>query len=315
MERILYFLPKKPQPVYIRYGVTALIMLSCFLIAVGLESLSHTSALFLLLPGIFLAGVLFDQGSAFVATLLGLAATAYLLPAPHLTAGHLYILFAFAIIGLLIAIVSESLRNEMERAVDAERTNVVLLRELAHRTKNNLSILSAMVRLQAKDVNDAASALQATSERIQVLAEVYDHLTIRNETKFVDMRDYLEELCRKMAASISGPNPVALRVHSDEIYIHSERAVPLAIIVNELVTNSIKYAFPEGRVGAIEVSLRNDGELELIVADNGVGATDADAARGGVGSTIIALLTQQLAGTLTHDTSPGGHRAILRVPK
>jgi two-component system, sensor histidine kinase PdtaS len=129
-----------------------------------------------------------------------------------------------------------------------------------------------MMRLQAKraDVN-TADALGDMASRIQVMAQVYDHLTIRAELKVVDAKQYLTEICQYLWASISGMSPVAITARADELYSHSEQAVPIAIILNELVTNSLKYAFPDGRPDHIHVELRTDGEVVLTVSDNGIG--------------------------------------------
>jgi two-component system, sensor histidine kinase PdtaS len=145
------------------------------------------------------------------------------------------------------------------------------------------------------------------------MAQVYDHLTIRADQKVVDAREYLTQICRHLTASISGTSPVAIKADADELYIHSEQAIPIAIIVNELVTNGIKYAFPEGRAGLIQVTLRADDEVVLSVTDNGVGVHGELCE--GVGSRIVSLLTQQLGGTITRDNLRSGYRVTLRMPK
>ena len=190
----------------------------------------------------------------------------------------------------------------------------MLLMELAHRTKNNLAMLSAMMQLQAKDLDATASeALREMAGRIQVMAEVYDHLTIRAERKVVDAREYLREVCLHLGASISGASPVAITADADELYIHSEHAVPIAIIINELVTNGLKYGFPEGRAGRIQVTLRAGDEVVVSVADNGVGLREPP--RAGVGSRVVSLLVEQLGGTITHQNLDPGYRVILRMPR
>ena len=202
----------------------------------------------------------------------------------------------------------------MEKVVAAERAKSLLLQELAHRTKNNLAMLSAMTRLQAKAIPESAAALEAVSQRIQLMAEVYDHLMLRNETKLVDLRDYLGQICLRLSATISGTSPVAIRCNVAEVYVHSETAVPLAIIMNELVTNSLKYGFPDGRAGSIEVNLHTDSELILSVSDNGVGYTPSQA-KEGIGSRIIALLAQQLGGHLEYEPRAQGARVAMRMAK
>ena len=316
MERILQFLPEKTQPVWVRYAATTVVMALCIAVQIGFQNLTGFIGLFVLLPGIFAAGFMFDRGSSLYATALG-AVFAYLAylsvfptaPFPAAAAGSIL----FAATGALMGLVAEALRKQMEKVVRAEKAKTVLLMELAHRTKNNLAMLSAMMRLQAKHPDVTASeALSEMAERIQVMAQVYDHLTIRADRKVVDAREYLMEICQHLTASISGTSPVAIKADADELYIHSEQAVPIAIIVNELVTNGLKYAFPEGRAGLIQVTLRADDEVVLSVTDNGVGM------RGnlpeGVGSHVVSLLTQQLGGTITRENLESGCRVTLRMP-
>lgn len=314
MERLLYFLPKKPQPVWVRYATTTVVMAFCIAVQIGLENQTGFVGLFFLLPGIFAAGIIFDRGSSLYATALGTAFAYFSISPTAPFPGYVAACLLFALTGAVIGLVGEALRSEMEKVVQAERTKTLLLMELAHRTKNNLAMVSAMMRLQAKhpDVT-AADALTEMAARIQVMAQVYDHLTIRADRKVVDARQYLTEICQHLAASISGTSPVAIKTDAEELYIHSEQAVPIGIIVNELVTNSLKYAFPEGRAGAIQVTLRADDEVMLSVSDNGVGIRGEPPE--GVGSRVVSLLVQQLGGTVTRENLASGCRVTLRMQK
>jgi len=190
-----------------------------------------------------------------------------------------------------------------------------LLQEVAHRTKNNLAMLSAMVRLQSRTLGQEASdALEMTSQRIQTMAEVYDHLMLRDQTKIVDLKEYIGDIVRRLMA-LSGDKPVAVRCELDEAYAHSEVAVPIAIIINELVTNSIKYGFPDERPGQILIKLHTNHELVISVSDNGVGMPGHEQARKGFGSKVVALLVQQLNGQLGYEDAQPGCRVVLRMPK
>jgi two-component sensor histidine kinase len=314
MERLLYFLPEKPQPLWVRYATTTIVMAFCMAVQIGLESQSGFVGLFFLLPGIFAAGLMFPRGASLYATALG-TAFAYFSISPRAPfSGYVATCMLFAGTGALVGLVAEALRTEMEKVVRAEKAKTVLLMELAHRTKNNLAMLSAMTRLQAKHPDVTASAaLSDMAARIQVMAQVYDHLTISADQKLVDAREYLTEICRHLSASINGTSPVAIKADADQLYIHSEQAVPIAIIVNELATNSLKYAFPEGRAGLIQITLRADDEVVLSVTDNGVGM---DGERpDGVGSHIVSLLTQQLGGKITRENLASGCCVTLRMPK
>lgn len=314
MERLLYLLPPKQQPWAVRYGLSALLMACSLGVFAAIEAQSGFIGLYILLPAIFLSGLMFDRGSAFFATLLAVAGVSWLLRLQWSSALALPLLF-FAFVGIAFAALAELLRKEMEKVVTSERSKTLLLQEVAHRTKNNLAMLSAMVRLQSRTLGQEASdALEETSQRIQTMAEVYDHLMLRDQTKIVDLKEYIGDIVRRLMA-LSGDKPVALRCELDEAYAHSEVAVPIAIIINELVTNSIKYGFPDDRAGQILIKLHAGDELVISVADNGVGMPVPEQARKGFGSKVVALLVQQLDGELTYEDAEPGCRVVLRMQR
>src|SRR5262245_2640483 len=278
VEHLLYLLPPKPQPLTVRYGVSAFLTACSLGVFAAMEAQSGFICLYILLPAIFLAGVMFDRGSAFLATALALAGVLWLLR-PQWSSALALPLLLFTFVSLGFGTVAELLRKEMEKVVASERSKTLLLQEVAHRTKNNLAMLSAMVRLQSRTLGrDASDALDKTSQRIQTMAEVYDHLMLRDQTKIVDLKEYVGDIVRRLTA-LSGEKPVALRCELDEAYAHSEVAVPIAIIINELVTNSIKYAFPDDRPGQILIKLHTNDELVISVSDNGVGMPGHEQAR------------------------------------
>jgi two-component sensor histidine kinase len=314
MEHLLHLLPQKQQPVALRYGVSALLMACSLGVFAAMAAQSGFIGLYILLPAIFLAGLIFDRGSGFFATLLAVAGVLWVLRLELTSALALSLLF-FALIGIGVAAFAELLRKEMEKVVASERSKTLLLQEVAHRTKNNLAMLSAMVRLQSRTLGQEASeALEKTSQRIQTMAEVYDHLMLRDQTKIVDLKEYIGDIARRLMA-LSGDKPVAVRCELDEAYAHSEVAVPIAIIINELVTNSIKYGFPDERAGQILIKLQTNDELVISVSDNGVGMPEHGQGRKGFGSKAVALLAQQLDGQLMYEDAQPGCRVVLRMQK
>ncbi|GAA4133819.1 sensor histidine kinase [Aminobacter aganoensis] len=314
MERLLILLPEKPQPLWVRYATTTALMAFCIAVHIGLQSQTGFVGLFFLLLGIFVSGLLFDRGSALYATALGTIFAYFVIRPMAPFPGYVAPCVLFAVTGAAIGLIAETLRTEMEKVVRAEKAKGLLLMELAHRTKNNLAMISAIMRLQSKDSSVSSSeALSDMAARIQVMAQVYDHLTIRADRKVVDAREYLADICQGLSASISGTSPVAIKADADELYMHSEQAVPIAIIVNELVTNSLKYAFPDGRAGLIQVALRVDRDVVLSVTDNGVGLHEERP--GGIGSRVLSLLTHQLGGTITRENLAVGCRVTLLMPK
>jgi two-component sensor histidine kinase len=312
---LLYLLPPKQQPWALRYGLSALLMACSLGVFAAMEAQSGFIGLYILLPAIFLSGLMFDRGCAFFATLLALAGVlSWMLHSQWSPALALPLIF-FGFVGIAFAAFAELLRKEMEKVVASERSKTLLLQEVAHRTKNNLAMLSAMVRLQSRTLGrEASDALEGTSRRIQTMAEVYDHLMLRDQTKIVDLKEYIGDIVRKLMA-LSGDKPVAVRCELDEVYAHSEVAVPIAIIVNELVTNSIKYGFPDERPGQIVIKLRAGDELMISVSDNGVGIAGPEQARRGFGSKVVALLVQQLDGELMYEDAQPGCRVVLRMQK
>ena len=314
MERLLYFLPEKQQTVATRYGVSALLMACSLVVFAAMEAQSGFIGLYILLPAIFLAGLMFDRGSGLFATLLAIAGVVWVLGL-QLSSALALPLFFFALIAVAFAAFAELLRKEMEKVVASERSKTLLLQEVAHRTKNNLAMLAAMVRLQSRTLGQEASdALETTSQRIQTMAEVYDHLMLRDQTKIVDLKEYIGDIARRLMA-LSGDKPVAVGCELEEAYAHSEVAVPIAIIINELVTNSIKYGFPDERPGRILIKLHTTDELVISVSDNGVGMPGHEQARKGFGSKVVALLVQQLKGQLGYEDAQPGCRVVLRMPK
>jgi len=314
MEKLLLLLPERPQPVLVRYGVSAAIILVCSALQYAVYRVAGFAGLFLLLPGIFAAGILFDRGSAFFATALGALVSLYLMfPAgPALDPSVIVPLILFLLTGFAMAVVSEGLRKALERVVKTEREKDLLLRELRHRTKNDIMSIGSILRLQSRrtSAKEVRNALTGAAQRVEVMAEVHDFL--RDKPGTVEMDRYLGELCRRLGDSLRGVRPIAIRVEADNVELPATEAAPIGIITNELVTNCLKYAFPDERAGTIVVKLRRDGEIQLVVEDDGIGCNED--AQEGSGSMLMQLLTRQLGGTMNRTNGSAGCRVEVRVP-
>jgi len=319
MENLLLLLPARPQSLAIRYAVTTLIVLVCFLLQIGVEMQSGFFGFFLLLPGIFLASVLFDRGSGFYATLLCTILSIFVLSPPGtlvLPAQHLLPVLLFVLIGLAVATVSEALRKALEHAVAAERAKDLLMHELNHRIRNNLAMVASVLELQMRAQREplAKQALATAVARIHVIANAHDHLMPRDGHSAIDMNEYLTKCCRHLGDALRDVRPIAINVSAAQIYLRSDKAVAIGLIVNELVTNAFKYAFPDDRAGTITVRFRNKSarELELIVEDDGKGCPQG--AKEGLGSRIVRLLAQQLKGNVKTESAEPGCRMIIAFP-
>jgi two-component sensor histidine kinase len=315
MNKLYPLLLEHRLPVLVRYCIAAAIMLVCAILQMALQMVTGYPSYFLLLPGIFLSGLIFNRGTGIVAAAIAVGVSGYMTYAT--VRGPIYLsengLFFVTAAGT--AVVAEFLRAEMKRVMQADKTKSLLLQELAHRTKNNLAVLSAMIRLQARGAEpELASALEAAARRIHVTAQVYDHLSLKQDSRQVDMRYFLNGVVEKIFQSLAPPGPIAFEVLCDEIDLPHNQALALGIITNELVTNALKYAFPDSRPGLLTVELTAKKEIELKVSDNGVGHhSEGDPC--GLGSRITKLLTQQIGGTLEYAKLQPGLSVHLRAPR
>jgi two-component sensor histidine kinase len=227
---------------------------------------------------------------------------------------HIIALAFFTLECIGIAVLCEALRKALERATHAERGKDLMFQELAHRTKNNLQMIASVLALQARAQKDPTlrAAFDAAVSRVQVIANAHDRLQPGGTDGEVNLRDYLEDLCRNLGDSLRDLRPVAVRVEVEPIMVGTDKAVPLGLIVNELVTNAFKYAFPDSAEGAVEVSLRRtkEGEVELTVHDNGIGCTSLHE---GLGSRLVRLLVQQLGGTIAREPAKPGCLVTARL--
>ena len=320
MENLLFLLPNRPQSIVARYGVTTLIVLVCFALQIGVELQSGIFTFFLLLPGIFLVAVIFDRGTGFYATILSTAlciamllpSDSWLLPAPYLLPFLLFLL-----VGLALATVGEGMRKALEKAVAAERSAEVMLYELNHRIRNNLAMVASVLELQKRSQKDqgAKDAFSSAVSRVHVIANAHGHLLPKDGQSLIDMREYLTTCCQNLGDALRDVRPIAVNVNAEQVLLRSDRAVSMGLIVNELVTNAFKYAFPDERGGTVNVILRraNDGKLELAVEDNGKGCPEE--AKEGLGSRIVRLLAQQLESTITRAAANPGCRVSLTIPE
>jgi PAS domain S-box-containing protein len=220
---------------------------------------------------------------------------------------------------ILVAIedVTEQKRLEHEHAAAHERI-AALLQELGHRIKNSLQIIVAMVSLEARNhkSGEGKAALERVLHRIAALGRLYSMLGETNSVEEVDAASYLEALCRDLIESVQKENGTSIALETD---IESEplpvdRAIPLGLIVNELVTNAVKYAFPSETRGTVLVTLKRiPGELRLMVSDDGKGV-DPRRADSGLGGRLVETFARQLGGQVERESSNKGTNVCLTLP-
>lgn len=200
--------------------------------------------------------------------------------------------------GLLgIAIERQHADTKLQEALDHE---TLLTREMSHRVKNSLSSVVGLLRVQARGSEsvDVKNALENAAMRVASIAEVHDHLWRGSKVGFVDLSDFISHLCKNLQSS--APEHT-FQCHSDPIIISADKAIPLGLLVNELVTNAVKYAYVD-RPGVIRVDAREiDGHLLVEISDEGLGLPegfDINQPRKSLGFRVINGLVKQLMGEL-----------------
>lgn len=187
-----------------------------------------------------------------------------------------------------------------------------LFDELNHRVKNNLAMVSSMLALQARmgEAGRVRDHLTKAVHRIQAIADVHGSLYRTSRKDDVDFAAYLQDLCARLASSLLDGDRIRIEVAAEPAAMPLDRAVALGIVVNELVTNAAKHAYPPPAEGRIEVKLTHAPPgLELCVRDDGQGLPE-DLPASGLGMRLMRSLVQQIGATLEIERSPG---AVFRV--
>lgn len=217
-------------------------------------------------------------------------------------------------VGTLIGVLGIG-RDITERKVAEERIQSLLqekelvLREVHHRIKNNMNTIKALLVLQSNLVNDpsAVNALIDAANRVQSLMVLYDKLYRTDIFTVLSVRDYLSSLVDEIAHTFPGSVKIEIIKQVDDFILDARSLFPIGIIVNELITNAMKYAFSSMDKGQIGISLKlKDNNAELIVEDNGAGMPESvDIRNAGFGLRLVSILTEQIHGTVRIERNNG----------
>lgn len=223
----------------------------------------------------------------------------------RLVIGLAILLFGILILGY-ISYQSRAKKNKLLAIKNAE--NELLLKEIHHRVKNNLEIVSGLLALQSSQIDDQSTkdAMQESQNRVNSIGIVHQKLYQGTNLGAVEMKDYVLNLSESILDSFGATGKVNLELAMEQLDLDIDTAVPLGLIINELITNTVKYAFPNKEKGKLTIKLekQKDNILHLVVSDNGVGKSGITQGTG-FGGQLISLLTSQLNGTMTEDNENG----------
>lgn len=213
-----------------------------------------------------------------------------------------------------------ALRTAYSRLESALAEKTVLLKEVHHRVKNNLAVISSLLSLKADSTAncEARLVLEDSRRRVHSIALIHEHLYGSDGLNRINFAEYGQRLVQELHSTFVGePGRVSIAFQADTVELGIDRAVPCALILNELLSNAFKHAFAEGRNGKILVAFREaePGCLELAVQDDGIGLPVGIGSRGGKSSglRIVEILTSQLDGELRREPAMGT-RMVLRFP-
>jgi PAS domain S-box-containing protein len=214
-----------------------------------------------------------------------------------------------------------TLRKKHEEAIEANlKEKESLLREIHHRVKNNLAVISSLINLQegrAGSWEEAQAALEKTKDRINTMGEVHNNLYSSGNLSQLDFCEFLQQRAERLSLSYRNGRSISLVLECPRITVDVEIAIPLGLVLNELVTNAYKHAFGGDGGGEIRVSVAEKREALLLrVEDNGTGLPASAAEEGGsIGLQLVNLLVEQINGTVRLITGEGTRAEVSVPPK
>ena len=208
-------------------------------------------------------------------------------------------------------------QKEAEKKIKASlEEKDVLLREIHHRVKNNMQVVISLLRLQSEKIKDKqyADMFQESQERIKSMALIHEKLYQSKDLVRIDFNEYIKSLMNGLFRSHGiDPGRIVTKLKVEDVSLGLDHALPCGLIINELVSNSLKYAFPEDRKGEISVTLRSitEDKIELIVSDDGIGIPedlDFKNTAGSLGLDLVTILAEHQLGGKIELKRAGGTR-------
>jgi two-component sensor histidine kinase len=207
-------------------------------------------------------------------------------------------------------------RNEIEKRINEKET---LLREVHHRVKNNLQTVSSLLSLQSRNIEDKKmkSIIKSSQNRVISMAMVHEMLYMRDDLSKIEYKAYVQELSEFLIRSIKGvENKVKLNIDIPDIKLGIDTAIPLGLLINEAITNALKYGITDENEGEISIAIRQEKNHDyvLYIGDDGVGFPDSidHKTTKSLGLKLIHNLARQLRGTISKDATKKGTNYIVK---
>lgn len=320
-ERLRQFLQRTNKlSVWARLFTATVAVVSTGLILWLLEPLMAPHPYFMFTMVIALCALVLNKMSGLYALALSLAVIVFLFTTPsfgvYLAEGEGVSLFAFGISALFLVVVAELFRDLVNALDEADHRKVMLMREMQHRVMNNLQVLSSTINLEAADAKheEAKARLARVGRRVAGMARTARALHHSNRADHYDACEFLQDLVHEIAASLAADRRIVFSCHVGLDQIDRESAELFGLVVNELITNAVKHAFPDGRSGAVVVEFARSPEraLRLTVSDNGVGCKSVGVRGSGLG--LVSALARVRGGSVEFQDAQPGCRVVVSLP-
>ena len=310
-------------PLPVQFGCTVLLVLASFAAQLPLESKGFADPFALFLTSVFIVALLFGRASGMLAVVLSsLLSLLFFEPlgSMHPTrAVDVFQIGLYALLAVGAAIMADQIHRTLiglsdtaMRLADEGSTKTLQLREMAHRVANNFASLDALIRLRANASKDPKIqfAFEQAGELVHVVARLSNRLNASADDSNLDSQLFVAELCEDLQACARNGISVECRAESHSIPLTA--TVPLGLIVNELVTNALKYAFPDQKSGVVLVDFSREGDdFRLLVEDDGVGMSNT-VKGGGLGFHLLEGFSRTIGGRFDIASSGAGTRVSLR---
>ena len=192
----------------------------------------------------------------------------------------------------------------------------LLLKEIHHRVKNNLQIIISLLGIEAKEgkAKNITEFLEVSETRIQSIALIHQSLYENDQLNRINFEHYLEQLVGYLESILrTSTNNISIQIKAKNVFLNIETAIPLALLVNELLTNTFKYAYPNQEKGKVKITIEQIAEYEfkLVYFDNGIGFDESQETNQSFGINLVKMLAKQLKGTLVKVPTKGTKYSLM----